>query len=196
MASASNDTTAVVWDLTTPSAAERKQAAALTQEGAESLWSDLAGDAARADRAIRILGSASVRAVLLLNHKLRPIAKVDAEHVKRLIAQLDDDQFVERERAAKQLAALDELAPPALRAAESRSLEHRRRIEALLDRASLLKSPQMLQSLRAVEVLERIGTTDAQRVLATLAAGAPEARLTQEAKAGAERLARRDARAP
>ena len=50
--------------------------------------------------------------------------------------------------------------------------------------------------LRAVEVLERIGTPEARQVLAKLADGAPEARLTQEAKASLQRLAKRSAPGP
>jgi hypothetical protein len=45
--------------------------------------------------------------------------------------------------------------------------------------------------VRAIEVLEHIGTPDANELLQTLATGAPEARLTQEAKASLERLAKR-----
>jgi hypothetical protein len=50
--------------------------------------------------------------------------------------------------------------------------------------------------LRALEVLEHIATPEAQQVLKTLATGAPEARLTQEAKASLARLARRTASRP
>ncbi len=52
-------------------------------------------------------------------------------------------------------------------------------------------SPEQLQMLRVMEVLEHIGTAEARQVLAGLAKGAPEARLTQEAKASLERLAKR-----
>jgi RNA polymerase sigma factor (sigma-70 family) len=192
LASASNDTTAVLWDLTTPSAAERRLAAGLTEEQAQALWADLAGDAERADRAIRLLVAAPVRAVSLLHERLRPVPEVDPERVKKLIAQLDHDQFAERERASRELAALDELAVLALRKAarQRTSLEHRRRIEALLERSSNGRRPEVLQSLRAIEVLERIGTPDARRLLASLTQGAIEARQTQDAKAAAGRLAR------
>jgi WD40 repeat protein len=196
LASASNDTTAVVWDVVTPSAAERKRAAALTAKQAEALWSELAGGAESADRAMRVLAAAPTRTVALLQAKLKPMAKVDPAHVQRLIAQLDDAEFDLRERAAKELAALDEVALPALRTTESRSLEQRRRIETLLNRTSLVANPRIRQALRAVEILERIGTADARRILATLASGAPEARITMEARASTERLARRNASAP
>jgi hypothetical protein len=50
--------------------------------------------------------------------------------------------------------------------------------------------------LRAVEVLERIGNAEARRVLEALAKGAPEARLTREARTSLERLLGRTAAAP
>jgi hypothetical protein len=48
--------------------------------------------------------------------------------------------------------------------------------------------PELLQSLRAVAVLEDIGTPQARRLLEELANGAPEARLTREAKSSLRRL--------
>jgi RNA polymerase sigma factor (sigma-70 family) len=192
LASASNDTTTVVWDLTTPSADECPLAAGLTEEQAKTLWTDLTGDAERADRAIRVLSAAPARAVPLLHQRLTPIPKVDPEHVRKLIAQLDSDRFAERDRAAKELAALDEVAVPALQAAiqEGITLEKRRRIETLLERSSIVIRPETRQRLRAIEVLERVGSPAAQDILKTLAQGEPASRATQEAKASLERLAR------
>jgi hypothetical protein len=51
--------------------------------------------------------------------------------------------------------------------------------------------PESLRYVRAVEVLEQIGSRDAQDVLKTLANGMPTARLTREATAAWERLAKR-----
>jgi len=52
-------------------------------------------------------------------------------------------------------------------------------------------SAKTLQGLRTIEVLEHIGTLMAQAILKDLAEGAPEARITQEAKAALARLAKR-----
>ncbi len=50
---------------------------------------------------------------------------------------------------------------------------------------------ESLRGLRALHALEQIGTTDARELLRKLAGGAPEARLTREAKASLDRVAQR-----
>jgi len=70
------------------------------------------------------------------------------------------------------------------------SAEQRRRIEPLLQPYFLVNGPDKRQQLRSIQVMERIGTPEAQAVLAELAKGAPEARLTIAAKAAQERLSR------
>ena len=70
--------------------------------------------------------------------------------------------------------------------------EVRRRLERLLQvLEGVVASGERLQAVRAVEVLEQIGTAEAKQLLQSLASGAPGARLTQEAKASLERLAKR-----
>ena len=56
--------------------------------------------------------------------------------------------------------------------------------------ATPVADPETLRALRAVAVLEDVGTPPARKVLETLAKGSVEARLTQEAKAALARLAR------
>ena len=69
------------------------------------------------------------------------------------------------------------------------SLDTRRRLDDIRKSPALLKySPETLQALRAVQVLERIGTAEARRLLKQLAQGLPAARLTEEAKAALNRL--------
>jgi hypothetical protein len=50
-----------------------------------------------------------------------------------------------------------------------------------------------MRLLRALEALENAGTTEAIRLLDTVATGAPEARLTREAQSSLARLAKRKA---
>jgi hypothetical protein len=52
-------------------------------------------------------------------------------------------------------------------------------------------SPEILARLRAIQVLERLASKPAQRLLAELATGVAHAAETQDAKASLERLAHR-----
>ena len=74
---------------------------------------------------------------------------------------------------------------------DTTSTEARMRAQELLtalDRPG--QTPELLRPLRAVEVLERVGTPEARDVLAGLAKGLPGARLTREARASLDRLAK------
>jgi hypothetical protein len=69
------------------------------------------------------------------------------------------------------------------------STELRRRVASLL--GALKNRPpsaERRQALRGTEVLERLATPEARRLLETLAKGAPASPLTAEAKASLERL--------
>jgi hypothetical protein len=68
------------------------------------------------------------------------------------------------------------------------SLETRRRVEQLLEKLSGL-SPQRVQAIRGLKVLERLDTAESRRLVAQLAAGQPGAWLTREAQAIRRRLA-------
>jgi HEAT repeat protein len=114
---------------------------------------------------------------------------VDGTKITRWINDLNSDIFATREQASTELAKLGDRAESALRRelGKSPSLEARRRIAALLDTLSSL-TPQVFFSLRAVEVLEYIGTPQAREILEDLATGDPDARLTREAKESLRRL--------
>ena len=57
-----------------------------------------------------------------------------------------------------------------------------RRVLVVDKLAGPVTSPDLLQQLRAVEVLERIGTPEARALLQPLAKGAPGHRLTEAAR--------------
>jgi WD40 repeat protein len=177
------DGTVLVWDLAPDAAAAG---------GLEGLWADLAGDARRAYRAVHGLAAAPAPAVAYLRDRLRPVPEIEPRRVQRLLADLDSNEFAVREAAEKGLAALGERIEPALRQAleEAPSAEVRKRLEALLTAPKAVPPPETLRSLRAVWVLERVGTPEARRLLEVLARGAPAARLTVEAKAALARLER------
>ena len=70
-------------------------------------------------------------------------------------------------------------------------LEPRLRLKELLARTAVPGPGEELRGVRAVAALERTATPAARRLLQRLATGAPEARLTAEAKASFGRFAQR-----
>jgi hypothetical protein len=165
--------------------------------GLERLWAELgSADAATGYAAVRRLAAVPAASVPLLGARLRPAAGVSAAQIERHVQGLASEELAVRERASAALARLGELAGPALcrLLAEKPPLEvyHRAdRLLAQLERQPL--TPSRLRLSRAVAVLERVGSAEARGVLARLARGAPGARLTEEAKATVQRLARRAA---
>jgi WD40 repeat protein len=188
LVTANEDTTALVWDLAGGSAGSAP--APLSARDLDARWADLAGaDAARAQEALRVLGGSPDQAVALVRQHLGPVPPGDARGVTRLIADLDSDDFKVRAEAAAELEKRAEAAEGTLRRAlvESSSAEMRARVKPILE--ALDRSPQRLPALRAVSLLERIGTPAARRALEDLSRGAPDARLTEEARASLRRLA-------
>jgi WD40 repeat protein len=203
LVSCGSDGTALVWDarLLTgkpkrdPPRRPAPELGVLEKPGAETHWPGLADvDAGRAARAMAALVESPEVAVPLLKARLKPAETPTPEQVERLLADLDSDTFAVRAKAFQELSRLGELAAPALRRLlqGKPSAEVARQAKRLLsDLEGAVADPGRLWQLRAVEVLERIGTPAAREVLETLAKGAPEARLTQEAKASLQRLAER-----
>ncbi len=192
--SGGTDTTALTWDLTRLTRSQSAPAAELPARAVEALWTDLAGkDAAQAFDAIRKLSASPHQAVALLKEHLRPATPADPKRLTRLVADLDSDRFAVRRQAQSELEALGELAESALRKALAGdpSLEVRHRVERLLDNLTgQVPRAGRLRELRGVELLELIGSSEARQLLQTLAEGAPEARLTQEARSTLRRLSR------
>ncbi len=125
--------------------------------------------------------------------RLKPASPPDPKRIQQLIADLDSDNFADREAASGQLENIVGEAEPALKKAlEGKpSAEVRRRIEVLLSAPGIIKSPETLRNIRAIQVLEQIGSKEAKVALEALAKGAPLARETQDAKAALDRLGNR-----
>ncbi|MCI0376017.1 MAG: sigma-70 family RNA polymerase sigma factor [Gemmataceae bacterium] len=192
--SGSWDTTILAWDMNML-AMKRLPTAKLTAKDMEAFWNDLASEEApKAGQAIWAF--AADGSMDFLKKQLRPLEPVDGKRLARLIDDLDSPQFEVRQRAAKVLEALADLAEPALRKALSGqpTLEARQRLKQLLDKLEgPITNPKTLQELRAVEVLEKIGGSEAKQLLTSLAAGAPEAWLTREVRLALKRLNRKRA---
>jgi WD40 repeat protein len=191
LATAGADTTALVWDVKAVMAESRRRATERSPRDLQALWQELGSDAARAYAAQRRLVQAPARAVPFLDALLKPVAPVDARRLAQLVAALDDQKFAVRQQAALELEKLGDASEVALHRvlAGKPSLETRKRARDLLGKIEgPVTDPEQLRALRAVEVLERIGTTEARRVLQRLAGGAPEAALTRQAQGGLRRL--------
>jgi hypothetical protein len=189
------DTAVLLWDLLAPA----RPAAPLSAAELEACWADLAGaDGGRAMAALSRLADAPGQAVPLLRDRLRPARAPGPAELRRLLRDLDDADFARREAATQRLTELGELAEGALREAlrGKASPEVRRRAEALLAGPRRVRSAEARRHLRAVRVLEGVGSPEARRVLEGLSRGAAEARLTKEAQAALRRLARRSPAAP
>ncbi len=191
--SGSSDTTVLVWDMQAVPAPKTKEVKRTAKE-LDALWERLAGDALQADEALRDLAASPAAAVELLAGVLKPAQKGRAERIGTLIGGLDSDQYAEREQASADLEKLGEEAVEPLREllTGKPSAEQKRRAENLLHRLqSKEASPERLRSLRAVQLLEWLGTPEARRVLEKLAAGAPEAEQTRLAAGALAQLKKR-----
>jgi hypothetical protein len=146
-------------------------------------------DAAAAYQAMATLADAPRQTVELLD-RLRAPKAVEPRELDRLMTQLDADAFAVRERASSQLAALGTAAEVTLRSALSRnpSPEVQRRVESLLRRLEQGGTSEQLRLLRSIEVLEYLGTPEAQAVIKKLIGVAPSSPEIEEAKAALKRL--------
>jgi WD40 repeat protein len=198
LASAGADTTVLLWDVA--DLVRRTPEVPLPAAEWERCWDALGGgDGPRAQKALAALQRAGKQTAEYASQHLGPVTTPTPREVARLLADLDSNRFEVRERATRELAERIELVAPAVRAALTGepSPEARRRLESLRRAAEDgTWSPESLRALRVVEVLERIGSEEARAVLGAVAEGAPEARLTREAKASLDRLAVRARAAP
>jgi hypothetical protein len=157
-------------------------------------------DAAAAYQAMRRFASRPEEAVAFFKKQFRPPPGApDPDRVARLIHDLESDPFAERERAQVELQKLGARAEPALLKAREGQLpaEVRRRVAGLLERLEGSADPtERLRWLRAIEVLEDIGSPEGKKVLQALSAGGWGTRVAREAKVSLQRLARRTAAKP
>jgi hypothetical protein len=164
----------------------------------QALWTHLGSDDAhKAYHASLTLAAVPKQAVPWLAERLKPVPIVADKRIEQLIADLDSNSYPVRQKATEELEQIGEQAAATLKRvlAGQPSLETRKRVQQLCERLTPGQVPptELLRALRAMEVLEHSATEDAKQVLERLAHGAPEARLTREAKSSLARLARRGA---
>lgn len=187
--SSSSDGTAITWNLGT---IIDRYLQRIDTNPEERWWSELAGDANQAGKVMTaMINHNPTRAVSLLAERLTPAVEADQSLMKESIKQLDSDDPAVREAAYYELMRVLDQAESLIREnlKGTPSGEVRKKLSTLL---SLIEGPEtnpaQNRNLRAVEVLERIGTAPARKALLTLSKGPPQARLTREAKQSFERL--------
>jgi WD40 repeat protein len=160
----------------------------------EKLWGDLAGaEAAPAYLAVWTLGAAGEPAVKFLKERLHP-ERAAGELVPKLVAKLDNEAYAVREGAFRDLKKMGLAIEGELRTALTGSVgpEARKRLEKLLEPCE--KRPASLEELRvvrALQVLEQVGSAEARDTLRTIAGGAPGSWITMQAHLAVKRLQRR-----
>ena len=198
LASAGSDTTVLVWDLAR-ALRDARRSAHLDATQVASLWDDLASpDNTFALWVAGVLNSDPARAMALFKDRLKPVTSDYEERLRRAITDLQDEDFKVRERALDELRRIGSEAIPPLRELQRTATDPRlqARLRAFLTIAELdgvtPSLPDVARQMRAVAVLETIGTPEAREVLEELAKGAPSARLTETAQAGAGTMAAAD----
>jgi hypothetical protein len=156
------------------------------------LWEAMRdSNASNAYNAMSCIVEQANRLLPYLRRQLKPVPKDEPDWVQALFANLDSGSFEDRERASKELREeYQSVIPYILRRLQGRGpLElHKRLTSVMHENRNKPPSRERLRELRAIEVLEYIGTREAQELLRHLSQGAPEAQLTKEATAALERL--------
>jgi hypothetical protein len=201
VASGQGDATVLVWDVMPGLRQVGLPAKTLPPDDLERLWADLRGDAAaKAHTAVWTLIAAPTDAVTLLKNRLKPVKVGEARRVQQLLLDLDSEEFAVREKASEQLKKLDSKIDPSLCLAlrGALSAEARQRLEAVLaGRTGRFAFPaETVRTIRAIQVLEQIGSLEAVGILKTLSTGIGTAPETQEAKESLQRLAKKPAFTP
>jgi len=192
-----SDTTILVWKMA--DLVPKLEIQDPSQAQLENYWADLQGqDAGKAHRAIWALIAAPKPALAMLRDRLKPMVAADADKVRKLIAELDDDKFTVREAATKELTELGWQAGVEIEKALKGKLseEKKNRLESIANRMHEHSLPVILRTSRSLMVLEKIGSPEARQVLQKLADGAPGVPVTQEANAALKRLSSRQAKEP
>jgi WD40 repeat protein len=191
--SGGRDTTALIWD--TADVLPKDPEVRLEVAEVQQLWVALAcPDTAAALRAVHRLARAPGQALPYIRENIGEQPTVGRDRLTQLLADLDADSFAKRVAADTELARLGRIAEAGLKRVLERnpSAEVRKRAEALLKKLDdRLVSPVVLQTVRALEVLELIATPEARRVIETLAKGSGDACVREEAEAVLARLMRR-----
>jgi hypothetical protein len=190
LASASEDATALVWDLT--KVLGRSKSVTLPKPADLEKWWQVMeeNDAVKAFDAMADFSQAPEQAVTWIKEHVKPAVPLDKERGIALIAKLDDNRYKVREAAMADLFKMGEQVVPLLdeALAKNPSQEAQTRLESVRGKlTSLALQGERLRAYRAVELLDLIGTPAARQHLEALAEGAPAAFVTECAKSALKR---------
>lgn len=125
-------------------------------------------------------------------HQVRSIPPIPSAKLRRWLRDLEEDDFATRVNAEERIERIGPHVASRLRDVIQKSppLETRFRLQKILSRLACRKPPHYLRDARVIGVLESLDTPAAVRLLRELARGAPEAVLTQVARAALARCKR------
>ncbi|MFL5242362.1 MAG: WD40 repeat domain-containing protein [Gemmataceae bacterium] len=192
LAAACSDTTVSVWETANP--VKTPKSPRHDDKTLLRLWNDLEqGKSPIAYKAIDQFLADPDRTIPFLKKRLQAPTP-DARRLQRLIADLDHQEFAKREAASCELSNLGLAAGPFLRTAIAKdpATEMRRRLENLLRDLEPKQERLSIIHSRANQVLERIGTKEAQELLKNLAEGADFAPHLTDAREVLERMRQKD----
>jgi hypothetical protein len=174
-----------------PSAKKFPAKAELTAAELDALWPDLAtGGAFRRAQVLPVLTAHASVAVPYLVKQAPVATAAEVKYLRELIEELTSDNAEKAKTARTRLAIRAHRYEALFRdAAPAAAPAARTVLDALLETAKKEPIPADLRSdLQAVDLLARLNTPDAVKHLKALAAGAPESRITADAKAALAKL--------
>ncbi len=186
LASGGADSTILIWDIGEQAKSARRSELKLEAAELQSLWKDLGdSDAGKAYLAMDRLAAGSDAVVAFIKDNVKPPPPADDKTIAKAIEQLDADDVQTRDQATTTLEEIgDAVVAPLQKILDgSPSLEVRTRGQKILDnRKTGTAAAGLLRSVRAVEILESIGSHDSVSLLETYAKESKSSVLAQEAK--------------
>ena len=190
--SGSQDCTLLLWDIAGTLGKEGAPGVQLDDRQFEEKWTELGNsDGAVAGRAVAVLVAASESTTAFLRRRLRPAPARDLSQLPALIADLVGKDSAKRIRAADELRQFGSPAAPALYQAlkDNPAEATRREVEAVLAVISEFPvAPDDLRRARAIQILEQIGTPEAEAVLRALTTTDHVSDSSREAQAALQRI--------
>lgn len=184
LATGGSEGTIVVWDWAIACGLIAKEPRTI-----DELWLGLRhADARQAYGALFELSKTPAETTAYLRRVIAPAAR-DFKDVRALVEDLDSESFRKRDAASRALRLLGAEAEPFLRLALSKSdsAELEKRINELLAEPGIQTlGVETIRTIRAIHLLEMIGTADARVLLSELAKGDPQRIITRAARANAK----------